>query len=358
MNKKLLGLALAVALLAPSFSLAATNTYAGVPNSVLQQLLSLLVQEVAQLEQQLAQQQAQINTITATSTVATTTATSSPIVQQLQNLLPTSTPSSSVSGVSTANITANGSTGSITIAYDNPVKINWSSTNATSCEVAPLGESGLFGTSGSINPTNSQTYTVSCSGANGSASASVTVNVLPSNTTTQNTVTNNNSLGNVVVTSTPDVELTTTEQYYLSRYGDNEEYPKVRTDDPADCPQPTDATTTTNMAWLDTLSKGEGPWSGNYTLSTFNGLDVNSLYANPNFGDYNVTTGEQVTLTGDFSALYCTNYQPQENGNALPSLTSTTTYTFTVPSREFAGDIFHTIGGAYYVVSSTVSTTQ
>lgn len=100
MNKKLLGLALVVALLTPSFSFAATNSYAGVSSSILNQLLTLLIQEVQSLEQQLAAEQAQINTITATSTVSgvatttvatttiatTTVATSSPIVQQLQTL--------------------------------------------------------------------------------------------------------------------------------------------------------------------------------------------------------------------------------------------------------------------------------
>ena len=267
MNKKLLGIVLAVTLVAPSLSFAATNSYAGVPNSILQQLLTLLVQEVAQLEQQLAQQQAQINTITATSTVATTTATSSPIVQQLQTLqqsIPTTTPSRRTAPVIT---------------------------------------------------------------------------------------TNNNSLGDVPPVVTPDVTLTPNETLWMNEYVNWPAYQQVRTDDPVNCPQPTYATTTANMAWIDTLNNGS-------PVSTFNGLDINPLFANPNFGGYNVTPGEQVTLTGDFRAEYCINYQQQENGNVLPPLTSTTTYTFTVPSREFAGDLFYTIGGRYNVVSSTASTTQ
>lgn len=66
------------------------------------------------------------------------------------------------------------------IAYNTSTTIRWSSTKATSC-TASNAWSGSKGTSGSKstgNLTSKKTYTLSCSGAGGTRSASVTVNVL------------------------------------------------------------------------------------------------------------------------------------------------------------------------------------
>jgi len=80
----------------------------------------------------------------------------------------------------TANIKANNSDGPITIGYNSPATISWSSTNATSCSVSPTGWSGTSNLGISTgNLTSGKTYTLSCSGAGGSASDSVTVNVSP-----------------------------------------------------------------------------------------------------------------------------------------------------------------------------------
>jgi hypothetical protein len=153
MKNKIIGFVLAIALIVPSLSFAQTTSYVGVPDSILQQLINLLIQEIQNLEQQLLALNGTNSTTTGIA-ITTTTATT------------------------TATITANGSAGSITVAYNAPVEIKWSSTNASSCSVSPLKISGLFGTSGNINVTNSQTYTVLCNGIN-EASSSVFVNVLP-----------------------------------------------------------------------------------------------------------------------------------------------------------------------------------
>ncbi len=77
-----------------------------------------------------------------------------------------------------AFITANGSEGPITLTYGDPLTVNWSSTNADSCSISPTGWSG---TSGNQNgaATASQTYTLTCTSAGGTATDAVTVNVGP-----------------------------------------------------------------------------------------------------------------------------------------------------------------------------------
>jgi len=77
-----------------------------------------------------------------------------------------------------ADIKADGSDGPITIAYNTAATISWSSANATSCSVTPGGWTGLSNTgisTGNLTATN--TYTLNCTGAGGSVSDSVIVNV-------------------------------------------------------------------------------------------------------------------------------------------------------------------------------------
>jgi len=79
----------------------------------------------------------------------------------------------------TVNLYANGADGSLTVPYNTPVTLTWNSTNANTC-TASGGWSGSRGLSGSetiYNLTNTQTYTLTCTGPNGSASDSVTVYV-------------------------------------------------------------------------------------------------------------------------------------------------------------------------------------
>lgn len=79
----------------------------------------------------------------------------------------------------TVDLKANNSDGPISIAYGGSVTLSWNSTNANSCS-ASGNWSGTKGTSGSesmANLTSSKTHTLSCTGATGSASDSVTVNV-------------------------------------------------------------------------------------------------------------------------------------------------------------------------------------
>ncbi|OGY25374.1 MAG: hypothetical protein A2Z11_00775 [Candidatus Woykebacteria bacterium RBG_16_43_9] len=79
----------------------------------------------------------------------------------------------------TANIKANGSNGPITIAYNTVATLTWTSTNATACS-ASGGWSGSKTTSGSASTgslTSNKTYTLTCTGAGGSATDRVTVNI-------------------------------------------------------------------------------------------------------------------------------------------------------------------------------------
>lgn len=84
----------------------------------------------------------------------------------------------------TVDLRANASNGPITIAFNTAANLTWSSTNATGCtasaSVATPVWSGGKATSGSQssgNLTSSRTFTLSCTGAGGNASDSVTVNV-------------------------------------------------------------------------------------------------------------------------------------------------------------------------------------
>jgi len=65
------------------------------------------------------------------------------------------------------------------VVYNTATTIRWSSTNATSCTVSPPGWTGTSGAQSTGPLTTATTYTVNCSGAGGSASASVTVNIQP-----------------------------------------------------------------------------------------------------------------------------------------------------------------------------------
>lgn len=155
-----------------------TSTPSVTPASTTPQLqLQALLQEVALLEQQLQTQQSSTQDIQNLQTqMQQQTQTLQQIASNTQPQATTPTP--------TVSITANGSTGSITVPSDATVVIDWNSTNANACNIYPssLGWAGTAGseTLGPINtsPTGgfSGTYTVSCTGLGGSASAYVTVN--------------------------------------------------------------------------------------------------------------------------------------------------------------------------------------
>lgn len=81
----------------------------------------------------------------------------------------------------TVSLLANGSAGSITIAYNSAATLSWTTTtvNTNGC-IASGGWSGVKATSGSSTTgalTSTQTYTLQCTGPGGTASSSVTVNV-------------------------------------------------------------------------------------------------------------------------------------------------------------------------------------
>ena len=140
----------------------------------------------------------------------------------------------------TVDIKANGSDGSITIPYNSAANLTWTSTNANSC-YASGDWSGTKSTSGSestSNLTSSKTYTITCAGAGGSVSDSVTVIIgttsglsanklvrnLTDNTPWQDevfsdpgeflafsiqvTAPSNNSLSNVILTDTLPAKIT------------------------------------------------------------------------------------------------------------------------------------------------------
>ena len=77
----------------------------------------------------------------------------------------------------TADLKANGSDGPITISYNSAATLSWTSTDATSCSLSPLGSSGTSNSVSTGNLTVSQNYALSCSGEGGTASDSVQVNV-------------------------------------------------------------------------------------------------------------------------------------------------------------------------------------
>ena len=80
----------------------------------------------------------------------------------------------------TVDIKANGSDGPITIPYNSSATLSWTSTNATSCQASGAwsGTKPLSGSESTGNlTTGTYTYTLTCQGAGGTASDSVTVNV-------------------------------------------------------------------------------------------------------------------------------------------------------------------------------------
>ncbi len=78
----------------------------------------------------------------------------------------------------TADIKANGSDGPITIPSGTSADIHWTSTLTDSCTVTPGGWTGTSGSHPSGNLTGTQTYTLNCTGPGGTATDSVTVNVV------------------------------------------------------------------------------------------------------------------------------------------------------------------------------------
>ena len=81
----------------------------------------------------------------------------------------------------TVDIKANGSDGPITIDYNTSAELTWTSTRATACTASGdwSGEKAVFGSENTGNLTSSKTYIITCTGAGGSATDSVTVDVLP-----------------------------------------------------------------------------------------------------------------------------------------------------------------------------------
>jgi hypothetical protein len=142
-------------------------------SSTTQFQLQALLQKVALLEKQLQaqqsgiQQQSQTLQQIAQNTIPPVVTVPTPTPTQSQGSTPTPT----------ASITVNGSANAINIPYNTAATISWHSTNANSCSVSPTGWSGISSNQSTGNLTASQTYTVSCSGAGGSVSAGVTVNV-------------------------------------------------------------------------------------------------------------------------------------------------------------------------------------
>ncbi len=109
----------------------------------------------------------------------------------------------------TADLKVNGSDLPVTINSKTAITLSWSSTNATSCTLT----GGLSGTSGtqSVTPTSSTTYTLSCTGAGGTASDSVSVTV--NSVTVQSPTADikaNGSDGPISVPATSGVSLTWT----------------------------------------------------------------------------------------------------------------------------------------------------
>jgi hypothetical protein len=146
-----------------------TSTPPVVTASTTQQLqLAALMQEVALLQQQLQAQQSSTQALQQIVQNTTPVAT-----------VPTPTPTQpqSFSPAPTASITVNGSANAISIPYGTATTISWTSTNANSCNISPTGWTGISSNQSTGNLTASQTYTLTCSGAGGSTSASITVNV-------------------------------------------------------------------------------------------------------------------------------------------------------------------------------------
>ncbi|HRH26614.1 MAG TPA: right-handed parallel beta-helix repeat-containing protein [Parcubacteria group bacterium] len=89
-----------------------------------------------------------------------------------------SNPITPVTPAPTADIRINNSSTGVSVNVGTSVVISWTSTNATSCTVSPSSWSGTAGTQ-TVTPISSATYTISCSGAGGSVTDSVSVTVNP-----------------------------------------------------------------------------------------------------------------------------------------------------------------------------------
>lgn len=79
--------------------------------------------------------------------------------------------------VPTVDIKANNSDGPVTITYNTAATLSWTSTNATSCAASGdwTGAKAISGSESTGNLTSSKTYTITCSGAGGTAADSVSV---------------------------------------------------------------------------------------------------------------------------------------------------------------------------------------
>jgi hypothetical protein len=148
-----------------------TSTPPAVTASTTPQLqLQALMQEVALLEQQLQAQQS------STQALQQIVQNTTPVAN-----VPTPTPTQpqSFSPAPTASITVNGSANALSMPYGTATTISWTSTNANSCNVSPTGWTGIMSNQSTGNLTASQTYILTCSGAGGTTSASITINVGP-----------------------------------------------------------------------------------------------------------------------------------------------------------------------------------
>ncbi|GEM_PF-6452838 len=90
-----------------------------------------------------------------------------------------------VTATPTVAVSANGSSGSLAIAYNTPATVTWSSTNATSCALSSApspvlvgnwgGTVGAAGTQNTGNLTTNVTLSVTCTGTGGSAVGSIAI---------------------------------------------------------------------------------------------------------------------------------------------------------------------------------------
>ena len=81
----------------------------------------------------------------------------------------------------TVDLKINGFDGTITVPYNTSATLSWTSTNASSCyatDTAWQGYKSLSGSESTGNLLSSKTYIIACSGLGGTASDSVTVNVV------------------------------------------------------------------------------------------------------------------------------------------------------------------------------------
>ncbi len=85
---------------------------------------------------------------------------------------------------------------STTLAYNSSTNLNWSATNAQFCLATGswMGDQPLAGNQPTGNLTNSQSYTLTCSGLGGEVSKTVDINVLPAVVPTVNLTVNPNTV--------------------------------------------------------------------------------------------------------------------------------------------------------------------